>query len=56
LNRKFNQTIILVTHNPELAAFATRIVEMRDGLIVGDRLRTPPGKQQELVEQVSRKP
>ena len=36
LNRKLGQTIILVTHNPELAAFTDRVVEMRDGRIVND--------------------
>jgi len=36
LNRKFRQTVILVTHNPELAAFSDRLIEMRDGVIVGD--------------------
>lgn len=36
LNRKFQQTIILVTHNPELAAYADRLIEMRDGLVVHD--------------------
>jgi putative ABC transport system ATP-binding protein len=36
LNRKFKQTIVLVTHNPELASFADRLIEMRDGLIVSD--------------------
>jgi putative ABC transport system ATP-binding protein len=36
LNRKFKQTVILVTHNPELASFADRLIEMRDGLIVSD--------------------
>ncbi len=34
LNQKYNQTIILVTHNPELAAYAARIIEMRDGKVV----------------------
>ncbi len=36
LNRKFGQTIILVTHNPELATFTDRVVEMRDGRIAND--------------------
>ena len=36
LNRKFQQTILLVTHNPELAGYADRLIEMRDGLIVHD--------------------
>ncbi len=34
LNRKEKLTIILVTHNPELAKTADRIVELRDGKIV----------------------
>jgi len=36
LNRRFRQTIILVTHNPELVTYADRLIEMRDGLIVSD--------------------
>ena len=36
LNRKFQQTILLVTHNPELAGYADRLIEMRDGLVVQD--------------------
>src|SRR5215203_611153 len=34
LNKKFNQTIIMITHNPEAAAVCSRIIRMRDGLIV----------------------
>lgn len=34
LNRKEGITMILVTHNPELAKLGDRIVEMRDGNIV----------------------
>jgi putative ABC transport system ATP-binding protein len=30
-------TILLVTHEPDIAQYAKRIVVMRDGLIVGDR-------------------
>jgi putative ABC transport system ATP-binding protein len=37
LNRKFQQTILLVTHNPELAGYADRLIEMRDGLVGRDR-------------------
>jgi len=36
LNRRFKQTIILVTHNPELVSYADRLIEMRDGVIVSD--------------------
>jgi putative ABC transport system ATP-binding protein len=34
LNFRFNQTIIMITHNPEAAAMCRRIVQMRDGRIV----------------------
>ena len=34
LNHKFGQTILMITHNPEAAAFADRIVTMRDGHIL----------------------
>jgi len=33
LNEKYNQTIIMITHNPEAAAVCSRIIRMRDGLI-----------------------
>ncbi len=31
LNKRLGQTILMITHNPEAAAFADRIVQMRDG-------------------------
>jgi putative ABC transport system ATP-binding protein len=34
LNLRFNQTIIMITHNPEAAAMCRRIIHMRDGHIV----------------------
>jgi putative ABC transport system ATP-binding protein len=34
LNRSLNQSIIMITHNPEAAAVANRLIEMRDGCIV----------------------
>ena len=34
LNRSFRQTILMITHNPEAAAIADRIIRMRDGRIV----------------------
>lgn len=33
-------TIILITHEPEIAAYGTRIIAMRDGVIVSDRPNT----------------
>ncbi|KAF0248818.1 MAG: putative ABC transport system ATP-binding protein [bacterium] len=34
LNKKFGQTIIMITHSPEAAGITQRIVQMRDGQIV----------------------
>jgi len=34
LNQRLGQTILMITHNPEAAAFAHRTVHMRDGRIV----------------------
>ena len=34
LNYRFQQTIIMITHNPEAAAMCRRIIQMRDGQIV----------------------
>lgn len=34
--RKFHQTIILVTHDPEMAAYADRVVKLIDGVIISD--------------------
>lgn len=35
VNKQTGQTILMITHNPEAAAFAHRTVAMRDGRIVG---------------------
>jgi putative ABC transport system ATP-binding protein len=35
LNQRLGQTILMITHNPEAAAFGHRTVRMRDGRIVG---------------------
>lgn len=36
LNTRLGQTIVMITHNPEAAARADRIVEMRDGKVVSN--------------------
>ena len=40
--REFHQTIILVTHDPEMARYATRIIHMVDGNITEDTVRKEP--------------
>ncbi|HEV2289402.1 MAG TPA: ABC transporter ATP-binding protein [Candidatus Acidoferrales bacterium] len=34
LNKNLGQTIVMITHNPEAAAYGTRVLHMRDGLVV----------------------
>ncbi len=34
-------TLILVTHEPDIAAHAARVIEMRDGQVMSDESRTP---------------
>lgn len=36
LNQSFNQTLIIVTHNPRLSDICSRIVRMHDGIIIED--------------------
>ena len=36
LNREFEQTLVVITHNPEVAAGAERIIQIRDGHVVAD--------------------
>ena len=35
------KTVILVTHEPDIAAYASRVVTLRDGLIIDDKSQTP---------------
>jgi putative ABC transport system ATP-binding protein len=34
LNKELGQTIVMITHNPEAAEYSSRVVHMRDGVIV----------------------
>ncbi len=33
-NQELGQTVLMITHNPEAAAYGDRIIHMRDGSIV----------------------
>jgi putative ABC transport system ATP-binding protein len=37
LNRDYGSTLVLVTHDTELASFAERVIALRDGRIDSDR-------------------
>jgi putative ABC transport system ATP-binding protein len=34
LNKDLGQTVVMITHNPDAAAYGTRVLHMRDGLVV----------------------
>ncbi len=37
--KKFNQTIVMVTHDPQMAEYADRILTLKDGEIISDERR-----------------
>lgn len=39
-NKSYNQTIIVITHDPEIAKQASRVITIKDGKIVDDRFHT----------------
>jgi len=41
LRERLGITIVLITHEPEIAAYATRIMAVRDGKILSDEPNTP---------------
>ena len=48
-NQAHGQTIVLVTHDPNMAAYADRIVTLIDGLIVSDERVEHPGPDPEQL-------
>src|SRR4029077_10731384 len=53
LNRESGITIVLVTHEPDIAEFAGRIVTVRDGRIVSDR---PVQRSRDAAEELEKLP
>jgi putative ABC transport system ATP-binding protein len=49
LNSKEGTTLVLVTHDPALAAHATRRITLRDGLVVSDELTPSVSASQQAV-------
>ncbi len=43
-------TVVLVTHEPDIAEYAHRVVRMRDGLVESDERQVPTGNLSALVE------
>ena len=52
------KTIVMVTHEPEMAAFASRVIQMRDGKVISDETRSQPKagfsveKPREIIHEV----
>lgn len=49
ISRENNTTILMVTHNPEIAKMANRVVKLRDGKISSIRVNLKPLKATDLV-------
>jgi putative ABC transport system ATP-binding protein len=48
------QTVILVTHDPRIAAYADRIIFLKDGKIVDENLLKGQGKAEQIREHLGR--
>jgi len=52
LNRERGITVVLVTHEQDIAACASRVVTMRDGLVVTDVMQTEPADAAALLSRL----
>jgi macrolide transport system ATP-binding/permease protein len=49
LNRERRVTVIIVTHEPDIAAYADRVVTMRDGTVISDERKVPSATPAKLA-------
>ncbi len=47
--RETGLTVVLVTHEPDVAAWASRVVVVRDGAVESDRAQAPRARRRELA-------
>ena len=51
---EWHQTMILVTHDPRVAAYADRIIFLKDGKVVDENKLAGHGKAEQIREQLSK--
>lgn len=56
LNTERGITVLVVTHEPDVAAIAQRVISMHDGEIAFDRLQTPADQQEATAEAAADEP
>jgi putative ABC transport system ATP-binding protein len=49
----FGQTVVMVTHDPEAASYADRLIVLRDGLVVHDARAGSADEVIELMKEVA---
>ncbi len=53
LNQSRGMTVVLVTHEPDIAEHAQRIIQLRDGLIASDERVLAPRQARALLAEVA---
>jgi putative ABC transport system ATP-binding protein len=54
LNRQQGLTVIVVTHEPDVAAYAHRLLTLRDGELISDEITAPATASTPLIPEMSR--
>jgi putative ABC transport system ATP-binding protein len=54
---KENMTLLLVTHEPDIARYTGRVIAMKDGVVKSDEKQTPqiadPSTEEQIVEEAA---
>lgn len=52
INRQYRKTVVMVTHDPQMASFCSRILLLKDGVILDELRRN--GEQKEFYREILR--
>lgn len=50
INKDYEKTIVMVTHDPQMASFGSRILMLKDGRILDEMVRK--GKREEFYQEI----